>query len=70
VLWGGFDACDAGHRPMDPDAATRDRIVRWARDFWDAVTPFSCCGVYVNSLREEGQDRVRAAYALNQNSSP
>jgi FAD/FMN-containing dehydrogenase len=36
--------------------------VRWARDLWDAMTPFSTGGVYANNLGEEGADRVRAAY--------
>jgi FAD/FMN-containing dehydrogenase len=39
--------------------------MRWARDFWAAVRPFSTGGVYVNNLGDEGQDRVRAAYGEN-----
>jgi FAD/FMN-containing dehydrogenase len=36
--------------------------IAWARDFWEAVRPYSTGRVYVNFLGEEGQDRVRAAY--------
>jgi hypothetical protein len=34
----------------------------WTRNFWEAIRPYSTGRVYVNSLGEEGQDRVRAAY--------
>lgn len=39
--------------------------IRWARQFWSAVTPFSTGGVYVNNLGDEGVERVRAAYGEN-----
>ncbi|WP_235205978.1 BBE domain-containing protein [Cupriavidus sp. SK-4] len=39
--------------------------VRWARETWDAIRPFSTGGVYANNLGEEGEDRVRAAYGEN-----
>lgn len=45
-----------------PDPAVRDRLIGWAREFWDDLQPFSAGGVYVNFLGEEGEDRVRAAY--------
>ena len=38
-----------------------DRHVQWARDFSNAVQPFSM-GVYVNFLGDEGDERARAAY--------
>jgi len=31
--------------------------IRWARDLWDAMRPFSTGGVYANNLGEEGSDR-------------
>jgi FAD/FMN-containing dehydrogenase len=46
--------------PSDDDAA-----IRWARDGWSAVRPFSTGGVYANNLGDEGEDRVRAAYGEN-----
>ncbi|MGX7873872.1 FAD-binding oxidoreductase [Mesorhizobium sp. ORM6] len=39
--------------------------IRWARDLWDAMRPFSTGGVYANNLGEEGMDRVLAAYGGN-----
>jgi FAD/FMN-containing dehydrogenase len=39
--------------------------IRWARDLWDAMRPFSTGGVYANNLGEEGTDRVEAAYGEN-----
>ncbi|MER8504748.1 MULTISPECIES: FAD-binding oxidoreductase [unclassified Mesorhizobium] len=39
--------------------------IRWARDLWDAMRPFSTGGVYANNLGEEGIDRVLAAYREN-----
>ena len=45
-----------------PDAADDERNVHWARELWDEFEPFASNGVYVNSLGEEGQERVLAAY--------
>lgn len=47
------------------DPEDDDAHVRWARDTWDAIRPFSTGGVYANNLGEEGEDRVRAAYGEN-----
>jgi FAD/FMN-containing dehydrogenase len=47
------------------DPADDDLNIRWAREVWDAVRPFSNGGVYANNLGEEGEDRVRSAYGEN-----
>jgi hypothetical protein len=47
------------------DPADDDAQIRWARDSWDAMRPFSTGGVYANNLGEEGADRVQAAYGEN-----
>jgi hypothetical protein len=39
--------------------------IRWARELWDAMRPFSTGGVYANNLGEEGEVRVQAAYGDN-----
>jgi hypothetical protein len=47
----------------DPAEATR--CARWAREFWEAMQPFSTGGVYVNYLGREGDEgveRIQAAY--------
>jgi hypothetical protein len=39
--------------------------IRWAREFWDAMQPYSTGSVYVNYLGrevDEGADRIKAAY--------
>jgi FAD/FMN-containing dehydrogenase len=36
--------------------------IAWAREYFDAMTPFSTGGVYVNFLGTEGEERIRAAY--------
>ncbi|OHB63703.1 MAG: hypothetical protein A2Y76_12940 [Planctomycetes bacterium RBG_13_60_9] len=50
---------------VDPDAANKDTITQWAREYWDAVHPYSAGGAYVNFMMEEGADRVRATYRDN-----
>jgi hypothetical protein len=47
------------------DPAESDRNMRWARDAWTALQPFSEQGVYVNNLGVEGEERVRSAYGAN-----
>jgi FAD/FMN-containing dehydrogenase len=47
------------------DPAQDDANIGWARELWAAMRPFAADGVYVNYLgdvRDEGEDRVRAAY--------
>ena len=51
---------------VDPDPANRNRIVNWARQYWEDVHPYSAGGAYVNfMMEEEGQERVKASYRDN-----
>jgi hypothetical protein len=51
---------------VDPDPANRERIINWARDYWQALHPFGAGGgAYVNFMMEEGADRIRATYGEN-----
>ena len=50
---------------VDPDLANRDRIVDWARTYWDDLHPYSAGGAYVNFMMEEGEERVKASYRDN-----
>jgi hypothetical protein len=50
---------------IDPDPANAGEITRWARDYWEAVHPYSAGGAYVNMMMEEGQERIRASYRDN-----
>ena len=47
------------------DAATSEKNVGWARDFWKALHPLAGGGVYVNDLSYDDADRVRTAYGAN-----
>jgi len=44
------------------EAAEAEKCVRWARELWEAMQPWSTGGVYVNYLGDEGTPRVEAAY--------
>jgi FAD/FMN-containing dehydrogenase len=47
------------------DPAARTDNVKWVRDLWDAMEPYSSGGVYVNYLGQEvdeGAERVKSAY--------
>ena len=48
------------------DPAETDRNVQWARNFWEAMQPFTRDAVYVNymDIRDEA-DRIRAAYGAD-----
>jgi FAD/FMN-containing dehydrogenase len=44
------------------DPADDERGIGWARDFFEAATPFASGGAYVNFLTADEGDRVRSAY--------
>lgn len=50
---------------IDPEPENATRLERWAKDFWQAMHPYSAGGAYVNFMMEEGQERVRATYRDN-----
>jgi FAD/FMN-containing dehydrogenase len=50
---------------VSPDPTDKDRITKWARDYWNATHPYSAGGAYINFMMEEGADRVRATYGAN-----
>ena len=50
---------------VDPDPANKERIIAWAREYWDALHPYSAGGTYLNFIMDEGEDRVKAAYRDN-----
>jgi FAD/FMN-containing dehydrogenase len=50
---------------VDPDPANKNRIVQWARDYWEDVHPYSAGAAYVNFMMDEGDDRIKATYGAN-----
>ena len=50
---------------VDPEPANREHITAWAKDYWEALHPYSAGGAYLNFIMDEGEDRVRASYREN-----
>jgi len=50
---------------IDPNPTNKESITRWAKDYWEALHPYSAGGAYVNFMMEEGQSRVEATYRDN-----
>ena len=50
---------------VDPDPANKERITDWARNYWDALHPYSAGGAYLNFIMDEGEEHVRASYRDN-----
>ncbi|MEO8612670.1 MAG: FAD-binding oxidoreductase [Chloroflexota bacterium] len=50
---------------VDPDPANNEKTIAWAKEYWEALHPYSAGGAYVNMMMDEGQDRVQAAYRDN-----
>lgn len=50
---------------VDPDPANNERMIAWARAYWQALHPFSAGGGYINMIMDEGQEQVQAAYRGN-----
>jgi FAD/FMN-containing dehydrogenase len=50
---------------VDGDPANKEAITSWAKDYWNALHPYSAPGAYVNFMMDEGEDRVKATYGKN-----
>jgi FAD/FMN-containing dehydrogenase len=50
---------------VSPDPADAAAITAWAREYWEALHPYSAGGAYVNFMMEEGDERIRATYRGN-----
>ncbi|MBI2964779.1 MAG: FAD-binding oxidoreductase [Chloroflexi bacterium] len=50
---------------VDPDRANNERIIKWSREYFDALHPHSAGGAYVNFMMDEGEDRIKATYRDN-----
>ena len=64
--WAYRDAKDAGvFVGVDPDPANAEKITKWAKEYQEALHPYSSGGAYTNFMMDEGQDRVKASYGAN-----
>jgi FAD/FMN-containing dehydrogenase len=71
------DACAYPHRydhhviwisPVENDAKLDAEMIRWTKDCWRKMRPYTDHAIYVNALddgAEEGEERVREAYGPN-----
>jgi FAD/FMN-containing dehydrogenase len=50
---------------VSPDPADNERMTAWARQYWEALHPYSAGGAYINMMMDEGEDRIRATYGSN-----
>ena len=50
---------------VDSDPANNGRNIAWAREYYDALHPYSAGAGYVNMMMDEGEERVRATYGGN-----
>lgn len=50
---------------VDPESANTEKITNWAREYYNALHPYSAGGAYVNFMMEEGEDRIKATYGKN-----
>jgi FAD/FMN-containing dehydrogenase len=50
---------------VDPDPANKEKVSKWAKEYWSSLHPYSAGGAYINFMMEEGADRIRATYGKN-----
>ena len=51
---------------VDPDPANNEKTISWAKNYYDALHPYSTGGAYVNFMMDdEGEDRIKKTYGAN-----
>ncbi len=50
---------------VDPDPANKEKITTWAKEYQEALHPYSSGGAYTNFMMDEGQERIKASYKQN-----
>lgn len=51
---------------VDADPRSKEKMTKWARDYWAALHPHNLPGAYVNfMMADEGDDRIKATYGAN-----
>jgi len=67
TAWGNRDARYAEVIVgVDADPKSREKLTKWAREYWTALHPHNLPGAYVNfMMADEGDDRIKATYGGN-----
>lgn len=67
TAWGNRDARYAEVIVgVDADPKSKEKMTKWARDYWAALHPHNLPGAYVNfMMADEGDDRIKATYGAN-----
>jgi FAD/FMN-containing dehydrogenase len=50
---------------IDADLANKEKIISWAKEYWDAQHPYSAGGAYINFMMDEGEEQIKATYGDN-----
>ena len=50
---------------IDADPANKEKIIKWATEYWNDLKPYSAGGGYINFMMDEGEERVKATYGEN-----
>ncbi|HEX9092258.1 MAG TPA: BBE domain-containing protein, partial [Anaerolineales bacterium] len=50
---------------VDPAPKRNEAMIKWAKDFWADMHPYSAGGAYLNFIMDEGTERVKASYGEN-----
>jgi len=50
---------------IDAEPGNKEKIIGWAREYWDAQHPYSAGGAYINFMMDEGEEQIKATYGGN-----
>ncbi|MBS1747437.1 MAG: FAD-binding oxidoreductase [Bacteroidetes bacterium] len=50
---------------IDPDPDNNEKMISWAREYWNDLHRFSSGGAYVNFTMDEGEEEVKNNYSAN-----
>jgi hypothetical protein len=50
---------------VDPDSSNNEKMTEWAREYWNALHPYSAGGAYINFMMAEGEEQIKATYGDN-----
>lgn len=50
---------------VSDDPSRNEELSDWAREYWEAIHPYSAGGAYINMMEEEGDERIKASYRDN-----